>query len=202
MINNNNEINGSSSFSRHKNERPKYYLTSSKKKLEIQPRERFTYYLEPIKIEKENNKEKENFSLNYITPIKINKNMNNNNNINNNINEKYEINSFSKLTNLDNILEVQQNSDLNNIYQINNNNNNNNRSAIFREDFKKELKENNFMLAAQKNISISKCFSVLTNKIEQMKNFILSIKEKLKKIITKHKTKTKFRIKIMLIIII
>ena len=37
------------------------------------------------------------------------------------------------------------------------------------------------MLAAQKNISISKCFSVLTNKIEQMKNFILSIKEKLKK---------------------
>ena len=179
MINNNNEINGSSSFSRHKNERPKYYLTSSKKKLEIQPRERFTYYLEPIKIEKENNKEKENFSLNYITPIKINKNMNNNNNINNNINEKYEINSFSKLTNLDNILEVQPNSDQNNMYNINNNNRTN--ISIFREDFKKELKENNFMAVAHKNISISRCFSVLTDKIEQVKNLIFSIKEKLKK---------------------
>ena len=178
-INKNNEMNGSSSFSRNKKGRKKYYLESDKNKLEIQTRERFTYYLESNKEDKKNNKEKENLSLNYITPIKINKN---NNNINNNINEKYEINSFSKLTNLDNILEVQQNSDLNNIYQINNNNNNNNnRSAIFREDFKKELKENNFMLAAQKNISISKCFSVLTNKIEQMKNFILSIKEKLKK---------------------
>ena len=178
IINNNNKMNGSSSFSRNKKERKKYYIESDKNKLEIQTRERFTYYLESNKEDKNNNKEKENLSLNYITPIKISKN---NNNINNNINEKYEINSFSKLTNLDNILEVQQNSDLNNIYQINSNNNNINRSAIFREDFKKELKENNFMIAAQKNISISKCFSVLTNKIEQVKNFILSIKEKLKK---------------------
>ena len=50
-----------------------------------------------MKKEKKNNKEKENLSLNYITPIKIRKN---NNNINNNIKEKYEINSFSKITNL------------------------------------------------------------------------------------------------------
>ena len=144
-------MNGPSSFSRNRKERNKYYLTTEKKKLEIQPRERFTYYLESMKKEKKNNKEKENLSLNCITPIKINKN----NNINNNINEKYEINSFSKITNLDNILEVQQNSDLNNIYQKNNINN---RSTIFREDFKKELKENNFMTVANKNISISKCF--------------------------------------------
>ena len=171
---NNNEMNGSSSFSRNKKERKKYYLTSEKKKFEVQPRERFTYYLESKKKEKDFKKErdKENLSLNYITPIKIN-----NNNINNNINEKYEINSFSKITNLDNILEVQQNSDLNNQYNINNN-----RSSLFREDFKKELKENNFMIVAQKNISISKCFSVLTNKIEQVKNLIFSVKEKLKKL--------------------
>ena len=176
-INNNEILNGSYSSSRNKKERKKYYLTTERKRLEIQPRERFTYCLESMKKEKENKKEreKENLSLNYITPIKINKN----NNINNNINEKYEINSFSKITNLDNILEVQQNSDLNNAYLINNNNNNQNKA--FREDFKKELKENNFMLVAQKNISISKCFSVLTNKIEKVKNLIFSVKEKLKK---------------------
>ena len=59
--------------------------------------------------------------------------------------------------------------------------NNNNYNEIFREDFKKEIKENNFLTIANKNISISKCFSILTDKIEQMKNFILSIKEKLKR---------------------
>ena len=176
-INNNKDMNGSSSFSRNKKERYKYYLTTEKKRLEMQPNERFTYYLNSMRKEQQNNKEKDNLSLNYITPIKINKNVNNN--INNNMNEKYEINSFSKITNLDNILEVQQNSDLNNIYHMNNNKKNN--SSIFREDFKKELKENNFMTVAQKNISISKCFSVLTNKIEQVKNIILSVKEKLKK---------------------
>ena len=134
--------------------------------------------------EKENEiiKEKENLSLDYITPIKINKNVNNNNNINinnNNINEKYEINSFSKLTNLDNILDVQQNSELNNLYQINNKNKN--YTSSFKEDFKKELTENNFLNVANKNISISRCFSTLTNKIEQVKNIILSVKEKIKK---------------------
>ena len=177
-INNNKDMNGSSSFSRNKKEKHKYYLTTEKKRLEMQANERFTYYLDSIKKEQQNIKEKENLSLKYITPIKLNKNLNNN--INNNINEKYEINSFSKITNFDNILEIQQNSDLNNNYHINNNNNKNH-SSIFREDFKKELKENNFMTVAQKNISISKCFSVLTNKIEQVKNIIISVKEKLKK---------------------
>ena len=177
LINYNYEMNGSSSFSRNKKDKKRYYLTSEKKNLEIQQRERFTYYLESMKKDKRNNKEGENSSLKYITPIKLNKN--NNNIINNNINEKYEINSFSKITNLDNILEVQQNSDLNNnIYQMNNDNNYN---EILREDFRKEIKENNFLTIANKNISITKCFSVLGNKIEEMKNFILSIKEKLKR---------------------
>ena len=69
-------MNGSSSFSRNKKERKKYYLTSEKKKFEVQPRERFTYYLESKKKEKDFKKErdKENLSLNYITPIKINNN--------------------------------------------------------------------------------------------------------------------------------
>ena len=35
-------MNGSSSFSRNKNERKKYYIESDKNKLEIQTRERFT----------------------------------------------------------------------------------------------------------------------------------------------------------------
>ena len=182
IINMKEYMNGSNSFSRNKKERNKYYLTTNKKTLEIQSNERFTYYLESMK--KENNKdneneiikEKENLSLNYITPIKINKNVNNN--INNNINEKYEINSFSKLTNLDNILEVQQNSDLNNMCQINNNKIHN---SSFKEDFKKELNESNFITVANKNISISKSFSILTNKIEHVKNIILSVKEKIKK---------------------
>ena len=179
-INNNSYLNGSSSFSMNKNDRNKYYLNTNKKALKIQSNERFTYYLESMKKEKENEiiKEKENLSLNYITPIKINKNVNNNN-INNNINEKYEINSFSKLTNLDNILEVQQNSELNNLYQINNKNKN--YISSFKEDFRKELTENNFLTVANKNISISKCFTILTNKIEQVKNTILSVKEKIKK---------------------
>ena len=182
IINMKEYMNGSNSFSRNKKERNKYYLTTNKKTLEIQSNERFTYYLESMKKENNNDneneiiKEKENLSLNYITPIKINKNVNNN--INNNINEKYEINSFSKLTNLDNILEVQQNSDLNNMCQINNNKINN---SSFKEDFKKELNESNFITVANKNISISKSFSILTNKIEHVKNIILSVKEKIKK---------------------
>ena len=182
IINMKEYMNGSNSFSRNKKERNKYYLTTNKKTLEIQSNERFTYYLESMKKENNNDneneiiKEKENLSLNYITPIKINKNVNNN--INNNINEKYEINSFSKLTNLDNILEVQQNSDLNNMCQINNNKIHN---SSFKEDFKKELNESNFIKVANKNISISKSFSILTNKIEHVKNIILSVKEKIKK---------------------
>ena len=182
IINMKEYMNGSNSFSRNKKERNKYYLTTNKKTLEIQSNERFTYYLESMKKENNNDneneiiKEKENLSLNYITPIKINKNVNNN--INNNINEKYEINSFSKLTNLDNILEVQQNSDLNNMCQINNNKIHN---SSFKEDFKKELNESNFITVANKNISISKSFSILTNKIEYVKNIILSVKEKIKK---------------------
>ena len=184
IINMKEYMNGSNSFSRNKKERNKYYLTTNKKTLEIQSNERFTYYLESMKKENNNDndneneiiKEKENLSLNYITPIKINKNVNNN--INNNINEKYEINSFSKLTNLDNILEVQQNSDLNNMCQINNNKIHN---SSFKEDFKKELNESNFITVANKNISISKSFSILTNKIEHVKNIILSVKEKIKK---------------------
>ena len=182
IINMKEYMNGSNSFSRNKKERNKYYLTTNKKTLEIQSNERFTYYLESMKKENNNDneneiiKEKENLSLNYITPIKINKNVNNN--INNNINEKYEINSFSELTNLDNILEVQQNSDLNNMCQINNNKIHN---SSFKEDFKKELNESNFITVANKNISISKSFSILTNKIEQLKNIILSVKEKIKK---------------------
>ena len=180
IINMKEYMNGSNSFSRNKKERNKYYLTTNKKTLEIQSNERFTYYLESMKKENNNDneiiKEKENLSLNYITPIKINKNVNNN--INNNINEKYEINSFSKLTNLDNILEVQQNSDLNNMCQINNNKIHN---SSFKEDFKKELSESNFITVANKNISISKSFSILTNKIEHVKNIILSVKEKIKK---------------------
>ena len=182
IINMKEYMNGSNSFSRNKKERNKYYLTTNKKTLEIQSNERFTYYLESMKKENNNDneneiiKEKENLSLNYITPIKINKNVNNN--INNNINEKYEINSFSKLTNLDNILEVQQNSDLNNMCQINNNKIHN---SSFKDDFKKELSESNFITVANKNISISKSFSILTNKIEHVKNIILSVKEKIKK---------------------
>ena len=185
-INSNSYLNESSSFSKNKKERNKYYINTNKKTFEIQNNERFTYYLESMKKrkEKENEiiKEKENLSLDYITPIKINKNANNNNNINinnNNINEKYEINSFSKLTNLDNTSDVQQNSELNNLYQINNKNKN--YTSSFKEDFKKELTENNFLNVANKNISISRCFSTLTNKIEQVKNIILSVKEKIKK---------------------
>ena len=151
IINMKEYMNGSNSFSRNKKERNKYYLTTNKKTLEIQSNERFTYYLESMK--KENNND-------------------------NDINEKYEINSFSKLTNLDNILEVQQNSDLNNMCQINNNKIHN---SSFKEDFKKELNESNFITVANKNISISKSFSILTNKIEHVKNIILSVKEKIKK---------------------
>ena len=186
IINMKEYMNGSNSFSRNKKER-----NTNKKTLEIQSNERFTYYLESMKKENNNDneneiiKEKENLSLNYITPIKINKNVNNN--INNNINEKYEINSFSKLTNLDNILEVQQNSDLNNMCQINNNKIHN---SSFKEDFKKELNESNFITVANKNISISKSFSILTNKIEHVKNIILSVKEKIKKMKPEKKIST------------
>ena len=49
FINYNYEMNGSSSFSRNKKDKKRYYLTSEKKNLEIQQRERFTYYLESMK---------------------------------------------------------------------------------------------------------------------------------------------------------
>ena len=181
-----NMLNGSSSFSRNKNTE-KYNLYNDYKKYEIQTRERFTYFLESGKENNIEEKEKENLSLDYISPIKVNKNMNNNN-VYNNINEKYEANSFSKVTNFDNILDPQQNSSQNNLYNINNNQNINiSQSAIFREDFKKEIAEDNFMNIVHKNISLSKNFSVLINKIEQTKNMILSVKEKIKKMNNQNK---------------
>ena len=60
-------------------------------------------------------------------------------------------------------------------------NNNKIHNSSFKEDFKKELNESNFITVANKNISISKSFSILTNKIEHVKNIILSVKEKIKK---------------------
>jgi hypothetical protein len=89
-----------------------------------------------------------------------------------------EINSLSKITNIDNILEIQQNSDMIGPHDILNNNYHN----FFIEDFKKELiNENNFMRIAHKNVSLSKIFSIITTKIERVKNVILSVKEKLKR---------------------
>ena len=166
-------LNGSYSTSK-KREMKKYYYNSLNNKLEIQQNERFTYYLNTFPKNK-------NISLNNITPIKSNNNnLNNNfniNNINNNIND---INSLSKITNIDNMLEVQQNSDLTGPQDILNNNNNNYHAKLL-EDFKKELNENNFMDIAQRNVAISKIFSILTPKVEQIKNVIISVKEKLKK---------------------
>jgi hypothetical protein len=166
-------LNGSYSTSK-KREMKKYYYNSLNNKLEIQQNERFTYYLNTFPKNK-------NISLNNITPIKSNNNnLNNNfnvNNINNNIND---INSLSKITNIDNMLEVQQNSELTGPQDILNNNNNNYQAKLL-EDFKKELNENNFMDIAQRNVAISKIFSVLTPKVEQIKNVIISVKEKLKK---------------------
>ena len=176
-------INGSFTTSKKKDMK-KYYL-SLNNKLEIQSNERFTYYLNSLPKNK-------NISLNEITPIKTNNiNLNNNYNINNNINENNitsikdnninEINSLSKITNIDNILEAQQNSDLTGPQDILNNNHNYNYHELFVEDFKKELNENNFMEVAQRNVAISKIFSILTSKVEQIKNVIISVKEKLKK---------------------
>ena len=173
-------MNGSSS-SQKKRDRIKYYYSSINKKLEIQPSERFTYYLNSLP---KNN----NSSLNNITPIKVNNN-NYNNNINNNINENNiinnnnlnEMNSLSKITNIDNILDVHHNSELIGQQELLNNNNDNNYNKYFIEDFQKELNENNFMSIAQKNLGISKVFPFLTSKIEQIKNVIISVKEKLKK---------------------
>ena len=173
-------MNGSSS-SQKKRDRIKYYYSSINKKLEIQPSERFTYYLNSLP---KNN----NSSLNNITPIKVNNN-NYNNNINNNINENNiinnnnlnEMNSLSKITNIDNILDVHHNSELLGQQELLNNNNDNNYNKYFIEDFQKELNENNFMSIAQKNLGISKVFPFLTSKIEQIKNVIISVKEKLKK---------------------
>ena len=173
-------LNGSSS--QRNRDRPKYYYSSKNKKLEleIQPNERFTYYLNSLP---KNN----NSSLNNVTPIKINDNYNNN--INNNINENNniinnnninEMNSISKITNIDNILDVQHNSDLLGQQELLNNNNNY-KYDLFIEDFKKELNENNFMNVTQRNLGISKIFPFLTSKIEQIKNVIISVKEKLKK---------------------
>ena len=171
----NKKLNGSSSsLSYYKKEKNKYYSSSSNNKLEIQPNERFTYFLNSFKKNK-------NISLNNITPIKLNENINLNNNLNENnivnINENnHEINSLSKLTNFDNILDAQQHSELTGRQEIINNNN------YFIDEFKRELNENNFMEIAQRNVKISKIFSFLTSKVEQIKNIILSVKEKLKKI--------------------
>ena len=187
-------LNGSSSSSKNKIERPKYYISSKNKNLEIQPRERFTYFLSslpknhnssfnnitPIK----NNNKNNNFENNYINKNYDNKeninymnNLNENNitSLNNNNNNINEIHSFSKITNFDNILEAQQNSDYFGPQE-------NNYQSFFIEDFKKEINENNFMDVAQKNIAISKIFSFLTSKVEQIKNVIISVKEKLKKV--------------------
>ena len=199
------KLNGSSLSSRNKIERPKYYLSSTNKNLEIQPRERFTYFINTLK---KNN----NSILNNLTPIKVNNNNNlnnnikynykdnnfndNNNNFNNNMNNlnnlnninennitsinnnnMHDINSFSKITNFENILEVQQNSELTGPREMINNN----YQSFFIDDFKKEISENNFMDVAHKNVAISKIFSILTQKVEQVKNVILSVKEKLKK---------------------
>ena len=171
-------LNGSKSSSQQKKGLEKYSYNSSNNKLEIQQKERFTYYLNSFP-------KNQNISLNNITPIKS-KNINNvNNNINDNIpsinnnNNMHEINSLSKITNIDNILEVQQNSDLTGPHEILNNNNN--YQSLFVEDFKKELNENNFIDVAKRNIAISKVFSSLTSKVEQIKNVIISVKEKLKK---------------------
>jgi hypothetical protein len=104
-----------------------------------------------------------------------NLNENNITSLNNNNNNINEIHSFSKITNFDNILEAQQNSDYFGPQE-------NNYQSFFIEDFKKEINENNFMDVAQKNIAISKIFSFLTSKVEQIKNVIISVKEKLKKV--------------------
>ena len=179
------QMNGSYSSSQKKRQMKKYYYSSSNNKLEIQQSERFTYYLNSFP---KNN----NLILNNITPIKPNNNINNNyNNINNNINENNitsinnnnnmnEINSLSKITNIDNILEAQQNSDLTGPPEILNNKNIRYQN-LFVDDFKKELNENNFMDVAQRNVAMSKIFSFLTTKVEQIKNVIISVKEKLKK---------------------
>ena len=172
---NNQRLNGSSSSSsKSHRERRKYYYSSLNQKLEIQPSERFNF----VNTFQKN----QNLSLNNITPIKTNENMNLNNNLNENnmthinTNNNHEINSLSKITNFDNILDPQQHSDLTGPQEIINNNN------YFINEFKRELNENNFMEIAHRNVKISKIFSFLTSKVEQIKNIILSVKEKLKKL--------------------
>ncbi len=194
------DLMGISSSPKREDERPKYYYSSFNQKLEIQPKERFTYFYNVLP---KNNNINDNSSINFITPIKVNSNNNNfnfnidnnidninnindkinkfniNDNINNNNNNMNEINSISKITNIDNLLEIQQNSDMMGPHEILNNNNYN----FFIEDFKKELiNENNFMNIAHKNISLSNIFSTIISKVEKVKNVILSVKEKLKKI--------------------
>ena len=193
------ELIGMSSSPKKEEERPKYYYSTYNHKLEIQPRERFTYFLNTFPKNINNNS-----SLNYITPIKVNSGGNNfninsnidnnidninhnlNDNFNNNINENIhnnnnmnEINSISKITNFDNLLDIQQNSDIIGPHEILNNNYQN----FFIEDFKKELiNENNFMNIAHKNVSLSNIFSTIISKVERVKNVILTVKEKLKKL--------------------
>ena len=194
------DLMGISSSPKREDERPKYYYSSFNQKLEIQPKERFTYFYNVLP---KNNNINDNSSINFITPIKVNSNNNNfnfnidnnidninnindkinkfniNDNINNNNNNMNEINSISKITNIDNLLEIQQNSDMMGPHEILNNNNYN----FFIEDFKKELiNENNFMNIAHKNISLSNIFSTIISKVEKVKNVILSVKEKLKKL--------------------
>jgi hypothetical protein len=89
------------------------------------------------------------------------------------------INSICKITNFDNLLDIQQNSDIIGPHEILNNNYQN----FFIEDFKKELiNENNFMNIAHKNVSLSNIFSTIISKVERVKNVILTVKEKLKKL--------------------
>ena len=175
---NNKKLNDfSSSLPENKRDFNKSEHSSSNQKLEIQPSERFTYFLNTIKKTSKINMD----ILDNITPIKISSNILNNN-LNDNLtnNNFIEENSLSKLTNFKNNLEVQQQSDITENQEILL------KTKYFLEDFKRELNENNFMEIAQRNIGISKIFSFLTSKIEQIKNVIFSVKEKLKRI---HKDK-------------
>ena len=150
------------------NKRIKYYISSEKlDKLEIESPEHFTYFID-TNLNNNNNKinNNNNNSVNNITSI-------------NNLNQ--EINTMSKITSMDNIQfsrEMQPN-DMNTNMNIVPNMPPN-PGDCFISNFKKEIDELKFQNVANRNLYAPKILSLLSQKIEEMKQNILLIKEKYK----------------------
>ena len=168
-LSSNNYDNKNINSNSNKKNRIKYYISSDKlNKLEVESPEHFTYFINSNPNNNNNKINNNNNSVNNITSI-------------NNLNQ--EVNNMSKITSMDNIQfssEIQQNDINPNINIMPNMQSIQNPGDCFIADFKKEIDELKFQNVTNRNLYAPTILSLLSKKIEEMKQNILLIKEKYK----------------------